>query len=123
MKEHTPDNYPRFLRVRDEDVTLKFVFDNIRNIGLAALLFALGIIIAKGSPISSLFFIPWSEVILGILICCGAFLLVVCNFIQGLLAILVTNKTNTLLYIVFSIILQAAVFEVFFKQVSKAFSS
>ncbi|MFN4056406.1 MAG: hypothetical protein ACK4GU_16220 [Alishewanella aestuarii] len=116
MKDFNPDNFPQFIRVQEKDVTLKFVFDNIRNIGLSALVFALGIIIAKGEPISSLLSIPYSEVVLGIVICLSGFLLAVLNFMQGVLAILASKKFNIAVYMFSSFLLQVAVFEVFFKQ-------
>ncbi|RBO82383.1 hypothetical protein [Marinomonas aquiplantarum] len=119
MKDFNPDNYPQFIRVQEKDVTLKFVFDNIRNIGLSALVFALGVIIAKGEPISSLLSVPYSEVVLGIVICLSGFLLAVLNFMQGVLAILASKKFNMAVYIIFSLLLQTAVFEVFFKQAFK----
>lgn len=119
MKDYNPDNYPQFIRVKEEDVTLKFIFDNIRNIGLSALLFALGAIIAKGEPINSLFSLPWSEVILGVAICIGGFVLAVFNFIQGILAILASKRFNMPAYLICSLLLQVAAFEVFFKQALK----
>ncbi len=116
MKDFNSDNFPQFIRVQEKDVTLKFVFDNIRNIGLSALVFALGVIIAKGEPISSLLSIPYFEVVLGITICLSGFLLAVLNLIQGVLAILASKKFNMPVYIICSLLLQVAVFEVFFKQ-------
>lgn len=117
MKDFKSGNFPQFIRVQESDVTLKFVFDNVRNIGLSALVFALGIIIAKGEPINSLFAIPYSEIVLGVVVCFSGFLLAVLNFMQGVLAILASKKFNMPVYIICSFFLQVAVFEVFFKQV------
>lgn len=123
MKDFNPDNYPQFIRVQEKDVTLKFIFDNIRNIGLSALVFALGVIIAKGEPISSLLSVPYSQVVLGIVICLSGFLLAILNLIHGILAILASKKFNMPVYIIFSFFLQVAVFEVFSKQALKIISN
>ena len=98
-------------------MTLKFVFDYLRNVGLSALLFALGIVILKGDPIRSLLSIPWSEVVLGFIVCAAAFILAVLNFTQGILAILAAKKLSMPIYLLTSLVIQAASFEVFFRQV------
>ncbi len=122
MTDYEPSKYPSFIRVNPEDVTLKFVFDNIRNIGLSALVCAGGIIVTKGEPISSLLSIPYTQMALGLFICLGGFLLAILNFLQGVLAILATKKFNIPAYLIFAFILHIASFEVFFKQVIKLLS-
>lgn len=119
VKKFDPNNFPKFIRVEGKDVNLKFVFDNIRNVGIAALLFAIGVAIAKGEPLNSVSFIPYSEVVLGIIITIIGFILMMLNLIQGILAVLATEKFNIVLYSLISIFLQIAVGEIFFNQVFK----
>lgn len=116
MADFNPDKIPQFFRVKPEDVNLKFVFDNIRNLGLSALLYGIGVIVAKGGPISSLFSLPWSQIVMGVAICISAFVLATLNFMQGILAILATKKLNLPLYLALSLLLHFTVFEVFFNQ-------
>lgn len=119
VKKFYPNNFPKFIRVEGKDVNLKFVFDNIRNIGIAALLFAIGVAVAKGEPLNSLSFMPYSEVVLGIVIAIIGFVLMILNLVQGILAVLATEKFNIVLYSLVSIFLQIAVGEIFFNQVFK----
>ena len=90
-----------------------------RNIGIAALLFAIGVAVAKGEPLNSLSFMPYSEVVLGIVIAIIGFVLMILNLVQGILAVLATEKFNIVLYSLVSIFLQIAVGEIFFNQVFK----
>ncbi|MEZ9156984.1 hypothetical protein [Vibrio sp. J383] len=119
VKKFEPSNFPKFIRIEGKDVNLKFVFDNIRNIGIAALLFTIGVSVAKGEPLNSLSFVPYSEVVLGIMIAILGFILMILNLVQGILAVLATEKFNIVLYSIISVFLQIAVGEIFFRQVFK----
>lgn len=117
MKDFDPSKYPRFIQVLEKEVTLKFVFDNIRNVGLSALVFTFGAIIFRSEPISSLLSIPYTQHIVGIALCLAGLLLAIANYVQGILAILAIKKLNFVVYGAISFFLHVATFEVFFKQV------
>ena len=119
MNNYNPKKYPKFIRITQEEVTLKFVFDNIRNIGISALVFAAGILISKGEPISSLLSIPYSQFVIGSLLVIGGFILAIMNFLQATLAIQAASKMGKLPYIFIALLINVATFEVFFKQVFK----
>lgn len=123
MKDYNANNYPNFIRVKPEDVTLKFVFDNIRNIGLSALAFAAGILIIKNEPLSTLLSIPYSQFLIGGLLCAGAFIIAILNFAQAIIAIQAISKMGKVPYIILALLLNVATFELFFRKVIEVTSN
>ncbi len=111
-----PENYPRFLRVYPNDVNLKFVFDNLRNYGIAAVLFYTGIVIFRDGTSSAILSFHYSGEIIGVVIMALAFILAVLNFIQGTIAMLVVKIWRMVTYVAFSLLMHIVLFEAFFKR-------
>lgn len=112
-KEFTVESLPNFIRVLPKDVNLNFIFDNLRNIEISALVFAFGVLIFNGDPVRSLSIIPFSQVVLGTVIVLFGFALMALNLVQGILSILTIRKVNLIVYITTAFLLHAAIAELF----------
>lgn len=101
-KEKSPSE--RFLLqlidVKPEDVTLKFIFDNIRNYGIAATVMVAGFYLAQhGAQVNHF---PGAGIVFGVLLVVAGFSLHVLNLCQAIWA-LVKLKMRVVPYFVLSI--------------------
>lgn len=80
---------PKFIGVRPEDVTLKFIFDNIRNYGIAATVIIVGLYLCKYE--AQAIFFPCADAVLGILFIVAGIVLHGLNLCQGILVLLKAN--------------------------------
>jgi hypothetical protein len=111
-----PENYPEFFRVYPKDVNLKFVFDNLRNYGIAAVLFYTGILILKNGTTGTLLAFPYAAGITGGIVMLSAFVLAVLNFMHGIVAMLVVRPWRTIPYVAVAMLLHIVLFEAFFQR-------
>ena len=89
---------------------LEFQASWIKHAVFSAFMFAFGVEIINGNPISLVFSVPYSEVISGVLICLCAGSMSITNFITGF-----QNKDfsqDLWVYVIFSVILNLVFFEV-----------
>ena len=97
----------RFLRhileVDPQKVDLKFIFDHVRNYGIAATVMLVGIYLGK-HPETSMSFIPSFDIFWAIFLICLGFLLNILNFVQAVL-ILAKLKLHIAVYFAFSLLL------------------
>lgn len=103
-----------FIKVELKDINLKFVFDNLRNYGIAAIFFYTGALIFKNGASSTLLDFPYAGGTVGTIVMVTALILAVLNFIQGILAILKVKKLSLIPYFIITICLHTVLFEVFF---------
>lgn len=99
-----------------KDVNLKFVFDNLRNYGIAAVLFYTGILIFKNGTSSTLLSFPYAAGATGSIVMASAFLIAVLNFLQGIVAMLVVRPWRMVPYIIVALLLHVVLFEAFFQR-------
>lgn len=99
------------LYIKDDELRLKFIFDNLRNYGIAGGVFYFGLhLIKNGSLILN--FIPYLGFVLGIFLTVSAFLLMCLNLVQGILAT-TKSKPKMLPYLVFNIIVTLSLLDYF----------
>jgi hypothetical protein len=103
-----------FIKVESKDVNLKFVFDNLRNYGIAALFFYTGVLIFKNGASSILLDFPYAAGTVGVIIMVTAVILASLNFIQGTLALHAVKKLSLVPYLITAMLLHLVLFEVFF---------
>jgi len=96
-------------------VDLKFIFDHVRNYGIAATVMLLGIYLAK-HPETSITLIPSFDILWAILLICIGFLLNILNLVQAIL-ILAKLKLNIVIYFVFSFLLFFITSKLFFTSI------
>jgi hypothetical protein len=96
-------------------VDLKFIFDHVRNYGIAATVMLLGIYLAK-HPETSITLIPSFDIFWAILLICIGFLLNILNLVQAIL-ILAKLKLNIVIYFVFSFLLFFITSKLFFTSI------
>ncbi|MBF6647750.1 hypothetical protein [Methylobacter sp. BlB1] len=111
-----PEKYPSFFRVYPKDVNLKFVFDNLRNYGIAAFLFYTGILILKNGTSSTLLSFPYAAGITSGIVMASALVLAVLNFLQGIVAMVVVRPWRMIPYILIAMLLHIVLFEMFFQR-------
>lgn len=120
MTDDEADKYsnkvPAFLRVYRKEVTLKFVFDNLRNYGISAVLFYSGVVLFKHGTTGWLLSVPYGAKTAGIVVMLMAFLLAVFNFYQGCTAMYVVRTWRMVTYMAAIFITYAVLFEVFFQR-------
>ena len=105
-----------FLEIKQEEISLKYIFDHIRNLGLAAVVSATGFLISEGEP---LLWIPYTQIILGFSLFAVGFFLAVLNLVQGILVIRPTGTVRKILYGMAVFILYTATYKVFVEQLNK----
>lgn len=109
----------RFLRhileVDPQKVDLKFIFDHVRNYGIAATVILVGIYLAK-HPENSMTLIPSFDIFWAILLICIGFLLNTLNLVQAIL-ILAKLKLNIVIYFIFSFLLFFITSKLFFTSI------
>ena len=105
-----------FLEIKQEEISLKYIFDHIRNLGLAAVVSATGFLISEGEP---LLWIPYTQIILGFSLFAVGFFLAVLNLVQGILVIRPTGTVRKILYGMAVFILYTATCKVFTEQLNK----
>ncbi|WP_426453930.1 hypothetical protein ACPF64_13725 [Acinetobacter sp. KB005] len=98
-----------------QKVDLKFIFDHVRNYGIAATVMLLGIYLAK-HPETSITLIPSFDILWAILLICIGFLLNILNLVQAIL-ILAKLKLNIVIYFVFSFLLFFITSKLFFTSI------
>ncbi len=96
-------------------VDLKFIFDHVRNYGIAATVMLLGIYLAK-HPETSITFIPSFDILWAVLLICIGFLLNILNLVQAIL-ILAKLKLNIIIYFIFSFLLFFITSQLFFTSI------
>ncbi|MDV7445821.1 hypothetical protein R4534_00590 [Acinetobacter baumannii] len=96
-------------------VDLKFIFDHVRNYGIAATVMLLGIYLAK-HPETSITFIPSFDILWAVLLICIGFLLNILNLVQAIL-ILAKLKLNIIIYFIFSFLLFFITSKLFFTSI------
>ncbi|MGI2856447.1 hypothetical protein ACRTDR_20035 [Shewanella algae] len=107
-----------FLLVEKNEVNLKFVFDHLRNYGIAAVLFYTGASIFNNGSLSTfLQSINGAGATIGVVVMLSAFLLAVFNFVQGMYALNAAIKLNKWVYSLIVLMMHYVLFEVFFRQV------
>ncbi|WP_046007429.1 hypothetical protein [Pseudoalteromonas rubra] len=115
------EKFPKFIRVNPGDITLKFVFDNIRNVGIAAALFYCGALIFRGEPLRVFFDLAYSQVFVSLAICLLSFVLWSLNLLQAAFAI-IGQKERPIVFIgIVLFLLQAAMGIVFFTHIDAFF--
>ena len=107
--------FPPFLRISKDDVTLKFVFDNIRNFGLASALFYFGIQLFKDGFVGSISLIPYASEVFGIVTMISAFFLAIFNYLQSCMALFMWRKWATAPFMVVALALHVVLIEFFFR--------
>lgn len=116
--EETRTQESKFLLVEKKEVNLKFVFDHLRNYGIAAVLFYTGASIFNNGSLSTfLQSINGAGATIGVVVMLSAFLLAVLNFVQGMFALNAAIKLNKWVYSLIVLIMHYVLFEVFFRQV------
>jgi hypothetical protein len=90
------------LHVDEKDLRLKFIFDHVRNYGIAASVMAAGFFLIKHGP--SVSDLLGSGVVFGTMLLISGFLLLVFNIIQPVW-VMVIQKVNMIPYMIISIIL------------------
>jgi len=89
----------QLIDVKPEDVTLKFIFDNIRNYGIAATVMVAGFYLFRhGAQVNPF---PGSEIIFGALLVFTGFLVYILNFTQAVWA-LIKLKMSVVPYFILS---------------------
>lgn len=96
-------------------VDLKFIFDHVRNYGIAATVMLLGIYLAK-NPETSITLIPSFDILWAVLLICIGFLLNILNLVQAIL-ILAKLKLNIIIYFIFSFLLFFITSKLFFTSI------
>ncbi|MCU4441534.1 MULTISPECIES: hypothetical protein [Acinetobacter] len=96
-------------------VDLKFIFDHVRNYGIAATVMLLGIYLAK-HPETSITLIPSFDILWAVLLICIGFLLNILNLVQAIL-ILAKLKLNIIIYFIFSFLLFFITSKLFFTSI------
>lgn len=92
----------QLIDVKPEDVTLKFIFDNIRNYGIAATVIVAGFYLVRhGAQVNPF---PGSGFVFGVLLVIAGFLAYILNFTQAVWAI-IKLKMRVVPYFVLSMTL------------------
>ncbi|WP_335975503.1 hypothetical protein [Acinetobacter calcoaceticus] len=114
--QKTSERFLRHILAYDpQKVDLKFIFDHVRNYGIAATVMLLGIYLAK-HPETSITLIPSFDILWAILLICIGFLLNILNLVQAIL-ILAKLKLHIAIYFIFSLLLFFITSKLFFTSI------
>ena len=94
--------FRQLIDVKKEDVNLKFIFDNIRNLGITSTVIVAGFYLFKYGAIINNF--PGARVVMGVSIMLLGFFLLTLNIGQAIIA-LTKFKISMILYFIFSMVL------------------
>lgn len=89
------------LHINEKDLNLKFIFDHIRNYGIAASVVAIGLFLIKHGTSYTVF--PKSGIIFGIALITFGFILLILNLMQPIWA-MVQHKIKMLPYLIMSLL-------------------
>ncbi len=103
-----------FIKIEQKDFNLKFVFDNLRNYGIAAALFYSGIVIFNNGASSTLLSFSYGGEIAGSILMLFALILATANFVQAILGFQKAYKWRVIPYVLITFIVHLVIFEVFF---------
>ncbi len=120
MQKNSESLMRQILYFDPKKVDLKFIFDHVRNYGIAATVMVTGVYLAKNPVTSSSFvpsnissnfvhhtansFIPNFDIIIAAFLICFGFALNVLNLLQAVL-VLAKLKMNMMIYFLFSLLL------------------